>query len=447
MSASSRVPVACGVDVGSTNSKVVAIDPSGAVVARASRPTPRDAVDLSVKVDRLFDAVEEMVVEVCGEIFEVHAICVAGVGEDGVLVDERLRVLTPALTWFDPRRQDLFRALRPQLVDDETFDSETDPVRTVVGWAWARAHETAGRARSWLALTDLAACRWAARPFFSDTLASRTAAWRSSDRVWAFDRVTATLGSPELLPPVVATGEIVGALESTTLRAAGVIAADAITVAGGHDHPIAGWGVQQIVPGAILDSMGTAEVVVAQVPGLPVARGEHVDVAPGIRSDGRTLLRVEELARNVQWASQDADVAAHVRALLEGAAEPLPLWDSGYFVPGERGGGAPSYSSDAPRDPRARASAVLGALAVAGRDAVDAVSAGMPGRAEVRLAGGWVRSPGWIEIKSAVHRLRAAPILEPEVTAVGAALLAATARGWRPDAVVSLGGFTASMLG
>ena len=63
------------------------------------------------------------------------------------------------------------------------------------------------------------------------------------------------------------------------------------------------------------------------------------------------------------------------------------------------------------------------------------------------LLPGWVRSPGWIEIKSAVHGLRAAPILEPEVTAVGAALLAATARGWRPDAVVSLGGFTASMLG
>ena len=90
---------------------------------------------------------------------------------------------------------------------------------------------------------------------------------------------------------------------------------------------------------------------------------------------------------------------------------------------------------------------MLGALAVAGRDAVDAVSAGMLRRSEVRLAGGWVRSPGWIEIKTAVNGVRSTPILEPEVTAVGAALLAATARGWTPDPVLALGGFTAGLLG
>ncbi|WP_316308680.1 hypothetical protein, partial [Clavibacter michiganensis] len=80
----------------------------------------------------------------------------------------------------------------------------------------------------------------------------------------------------------------------------------------------------------------------------------------------------------------------------------------------------------------------------AGREAVDAVGVSSGG---VRLAGGWVRSPGWIEIKSAVHNTRAAPILEPEVTAVGAALLAAAARGWTPDATVALGGFSTEMLG
>lgn len=434
MRPTARVPVACGVDIGSTNAKVVALDQHGNVVARASRRTPRDVEELSIDATALLAIVEDMVREVCAGGYEVHAICAAGVGEDGLLVDAQLRPLTSALAWFDPRRQGVFRSLRPELHDDESFDAETDPVRTIVGWRWAMAQQQLPRAAfSWVALADLPGVIWAGRTFLSDTLASRTAAWRSRDRQWAADRVELTLGSTGTLPPVVATGDVVGELRSEGLRLAGVLAADAITVAGGHDHPIGGWGVDQMAPGAVLDSMGTAEVVVAQSPVAGKRRHDFVDVAPGIRSAGTTLLRVEELARNVDWASQDPEVGASIRALLAGRRRPVELFEAGYFVPGHRGGGRPAYSVDAPHDPLARASAVLGALALAGRDAIDAVRQDMPEQTEVRLAGGWVGSPGWVEIKSAVNGYQTAPILEPEVTAVGAALLAARARGWDPS--------------
>jgi len=434
-----RMPIACGVDIGSTNAKVVAIDADGTVVGRAGQPTPRDKGALSIDAYALFSAIEEMVVEVCGESLEVHAICAAGVGEDGFLVDGGLRPLTKALAWFDPRRQEIFRALRPQLHHDDTFDVDSDPVRTLVGWEWSRTRVAEGAAASWVALADLAGVYWAGRTFLSDTLASRTAAWRSGDRTWAQDRVTLTLGSADLLPPVVPTGTIVGDLNSPGMRLAGVVAADAITVAGGHDHPIGGWGVDQMEPGAVLDSMGTAEVVVAQSPLRAVSRHDYVDISPGIRSDGLTLLRVEELARNVEWASKNPEVARHIRVLLAGSVAPEPVLDSGYFVPGKRGGGAPTYSLTAPQDPRVRASAVLGALAHVGRDAIDAVRKDRAERGGVWLAGGWVRSRGWIDIKSEVNGYEATPIPEPEVTAVGAALLAAMARGWSPDPGRALG--------
>ncbi|MCW2165569.1 xylulokinase [Microbacterium hydrothermale] len=447
MTLRARLPVAVGIDVGSTNTKVVAVTADGAVVARASRPTRRAGTDLSVDAAALVLAIEDMVVEVCGDSRVIHALCVAGIGEDGVLVDGLLRPLTPALAWFDPRRHAVFEALRPDLVDDDSFDVDTDPVRSLIGWRWARAQPGVERAAAWIALTDLPAVAWTGRTFLSDTLAPRTAAWRGGDRAWDRDRVAVSLGDESLLPPVVPTGAVVGEIVSPALRAAGVMAADAIAVAGGHDHPIGGWGVQLMVPGAVLDSMGTAEVVVAQSSSARRRGDDHVDVAPGIRASGSTLLRVEELARNVQWASRDAEVGRAIRHLLIGRSAPLPLWESGWFVPGQRGGGQPSYSPDAPGDPRARASAVLGALAVAGRDAVDAVRRDVGGTAEVRMAGGWVRSPGWIALKAAVNGAPAVPILEPEVTAVGAALLAATARGWRPDPVDALGGFVSGMLG
>lgn len=432
-----------GVDIGTTNLKVVALDPEGTVVARAIRPTPREAGTSLIDAGTLVAAIEDMVVAVCGDRYLLAAICAAGMGEDGVLLDAHLAPAMPALAWFDPVRQDLFARLRPDLGPDDGLDVAADPTRTLVGWAWARRHPGFEAGGTWVALADVAATRWAERAFLSDTLAARTGAWRSADRSWDAGRLAATLGSVDLLPPVLRTGEIVGPLVAPRLRATGVVAEDALVVAGGHDHPVGGWGVDRMVPGVVLDSMGTAEVVVTQsrVP-RPVA-GVEVDTAPGILSPGVTVLRVEELARNVQWASRDPEVGAHLRELLGGRDAALPVFDAGYFLPGHRGGGTPSYAADAPRDPRLRASAVLGALAIAGREAVDAVRAGAGGAGEVRLAGGWLRSPGWVDVKAAVDGGRSTPILEPQVTAVAAALLAAEARGWTPDPGRALSGFTA----
>lgn len=437
-----RIPVACGIDIGSTNTKAIALDQDGVVVARASRPTPRDNQGLVIDARVLRESVEDLVARICGDTYVVHAVSAAGVGEDGVLVDAMMEPLTVALAWFDPRRQSIFRDIRADLSGDAVFDVDTDPARTIVGWRWARG-QSSEAPHHWLALADIVTATWTSTPFMSDTIAARTGAWRSADRAWATERVTATLGGTSLLPPVRAAGETVGSLIAPKLRNEGLASHDAIAVAGGHDHPVGAWGVAQLVPNVILDSMGTAEVVVATTPApLTDPRSPGVDLAPAIGADGVFRLRVEELARNVEWAAQDRDVARHIRGLLSGSEHSEPVLDAGYFRPGQRGGGRPSYAPDAPRDPRARASAVLGALAHAGATAIDAVAAG-DGPREVRIAGGWIRSPGWIDIKATVSGRRTAAILEPEVTAVGAALLAAHARGWSPDPMTALAGLSA----
>ncbi len=439
MRTSRRTPVACGVDVGSTNLKVVLLDRDGSVVSRASRPTPRDADALCMEGEALLSAVASLLLEACSDRFEVHGLCSAGVGEDGVLVDAGLRPLTPALAWFDPRRRGILRELRAEIESDDSFDVPDDADRTFVGWRWARQRTGSAVPASWVAAADLPAVQWSGRVFLSDTLASRTAAWRARDRSWDADRVGATLGSTSLLPPVLAGGEFVGELRSAPLLAAGAVAGDAIVVAGGHDHPVGGWAVDRMSPGDILDSMGTAEVVVAQSPLPPERRTPDVDVAPGIASAGSTLLYVVELARNVSWASQDPDVAAAIDALLNGRVAPASALHERFFWPGLRGGVAPAYALDAPRSPLERAAGVLGALARLGREGVDAVRESMQGRGDIWGAGGWVRSPGWLSIKEAVGDHRIEPIPEPEVTAVGAALLAATALGWDADPAVALG--------
>lgn len=445
MSISSRLPVVCGVDIGSTNIKAVLLSRDGDVVARVSRTTPRDDRGLSMEGGQLLDLIERMIVGACAERFEVHAVCVAGIGEDGVLVDSALRPLTPALAWFDPRRADILGELRKTIAFDNTFDASDDSGRTLVGWAWARAQHRSAPAVSWVAAADLPAVHWTRRLFLSDTLASRTGAWRAHDRSWAAERVLATLGSAELLPPVVPAGLVAGEVQSATLADAGVLAADAIAVVGGHDHPVGGWGVARMTPGAILDSMGTAEVIVGESTSPPDIRRDDIDRAPGIGHPGTTLLRVEEISRNVEWACRDREIDAIIGDLLAGHLTPEPVLQSDYFRPGRPGGGLPSYSPDTPRSPSVRAAAVLGALAHVGAESVSALrgTIGESASSRVFLAGGWARSPGWVAIKEAISQSRGAPIaepiVEPEVTAVGASLIAAAGREWDIDPARALG--------
>ncbi|ROS48901.1 FGGY family carbohydrate kinase [Frigoribacterium sp. PhB24] len=451
MTHGARTDVVCGVDVGTSNVKVIVLDRHGAVVARVVRTTPRDELGLSVDVDGLLRCIEDMIIEACSSHFSVVGVCTAGIGEDGILVDHDGHGVSAPLAWFDPRRQSIFRELSPLLGSDESFDVDSDPARTMVGWAWARSEAGAEDAAHWVALTDLPAVRWTGRPFMSESLASRTGARRSREHVWSSSRIGFTLGSVDLLPPVRPTGHLAGPLFSQRLRDEGVLGRDAVVVVGGHDHLIAGWGAEQLSAGAVLDSMGTAEVIVARPTHSTHPARRHFDIAPSIDTPGFTFLRVEELARNVQWASQDPEVAGQIQRLLHGAAPIDSILEAGHFIPGRRGGGTPAYALDAPSDSRSRATAVLGALAVAGREAVrdirPSADTDRTARSDVWLAGGWARSPGWVAIKTAVNGFSPRLITEPELTGVSAALLAATGIGWTPDAQEALQGSAGAAAG
>ncbi|MGH3640483.1 MAG: FGGY family carbohydrate kinase [Mycobacterium sp.] len=438
-SRSARSPVVCGVDIGSTNTKAIALDPRGVVVSRRRRTTPRVAAGGAVDALALLGAIEEMILEICSDSYLIHAVCVAGVGEDGVLVDDEMTPITGALAWFDPRRADVFAALSPRLAPYPNPCVGDDAARTIVGWRWAVDQPGASRARSWLALTDYASSVWTGTTFISDSLAARTAAWDGRTRRWVDDRVAASIGTAALLPPVRRAGDVIGDCVSSRLASAGVLAADAVVVAGGHDHPIGGWGVHQMDPKSILDSMGTAEVVVAQSPDADVEHGADVDVAPGIRSAGTTVLSVEELDRNVQWASRDEQVSATLESIIAGERQPDRFLHVPAFIAGARGGGTPRYTDDAPTAAISRASAVLGALARIGEHALQGVAAHLPSQPHVYAAGGWSRSPGWVTAKAAVTGRDVTVIPEPQVTATGAALLAAKAIQWDPSPSVALG--------
>lgn len=420
---------------------MVALQPSGEVVARETRPTPRGSTDTNVSVPHLLAAIENMIVTVCGDRFRLHAVSVAGIGEDSVLVDADFTLLTTALAWFDPRRTSIYQGVVDQLAPSMRTCTSDAPAHTLVGWRWATDQRLVAPSRSWLALTDCPSAIWSGTPYMSDTLAARTAAWDCRSRSWIEPRVAFSLGSTSLLPAVLRAGSTVGGFRPGSLTETGVIAPDAVIVAGGHDHPIGGWSVHSLDSGSILDSMGTAEVVVvAQSSDASITRSDNIDIAAGIVSEGTTVSSVAELSRNIEWASRDGDVGKHLAAIIAGDLEPDKyLFDDSAFRPGGRGGGEPRYADHAPSSSLSRASAVAGALARRGEQTLTFVANRSAGRPHVYAAGGWSGSPGWVRAKEAGTGRTVTVVPEPQVTATAAALLAAKAIGWQPSPSVALG--------
>ena len=79
----------CGVDIGSTNVKVILVDERARAVWTKAVPTPRvpDKSGVATDVLRLVAMIEEMIIEgwrMHGRSLPIQAIAVVGVGEDGV---------------------------------------------------------------------------------------------------------------------------------------------------------------------------------------------------------------------------------------------------------------------------------------------------------------------------------------------------------------------------
>ncbi|QTV80139.1 FGGY-family carbohydrate kinase [Microbacterium sp. NIBRBAC000506063] len=214
-----------------------------------------------------------------------------------------------------------------------------------------------------------------------------------------------------------------------------------MAVAGGHDHVVAASAVGRALPRTVVDSMGTAEVVVVQLDGFPARRPAGVDLSPGIEHSGAALFVVHELARNVDWIRRTRpDAASAIDTLLEHpTARPLPTRP--VFEFGESGGREPRWLPEAhdldPEDLAFRALVDCARVGAASITRLRALDDREP--TPIHAVGGWTRSRGWLALKSAVLGEPILALDETEATAVGVALIAGDALGWHQDAGRALG--------
>ena len=263
--------VVIGVDVGTTTTKAVAIDSSGAVVGSASSVTTWDigiSGEVQTDIDRLTDAVTGVLVETAhsvGEGTRVTGIGITGMAEVGVVVSPAGQALTAAMAWYDQRGAEELAAL-PQAFRDEFISVTGLAAKAECSFAkllWLGSHGGPSLAgKQWLNALEYIAFRLTGVRASEPSLASRTGLLdQGSIGPWAatLDLIGA---SDSFLPELVSAGTSLGPVLASAPAA---LRGAAVTVAG-HDHLVGSVGAGAIGGDDLFDSCGTADVILRTVP-------------------------------------------------------------------------------------------------------------------------------------------------------------------------------------
>lgn len=262
--------VLAGVDVGTTTCKVGLYRLDGTAVATRRRPTPPDAPALVAGVlDELRDCLGDA---------QPLAVGITGVAEGGVALDASLRPLGPLVWWHDRRAEHAARWLAGRVGRVALFRRTGVDVAAKTPLAlWLHHREELSRMRAWVGVPELVATALCGEPVTDRTLAGRSGAF--DQRAGRYDEDLLALAGvrPEQLASTRGTG---------TARA-GVLRAGTPVVVAGHDHLVAAYAAGAREPGAVVDSLGTAEAVVTVAAAPPADDAAGTGMSWNRTTDGR----------------------------------------------------------------------------------------------------------------------------------------------------------------
>ncbi|MEW5956587.1 MAG: FGGY family carbohydrate kinase [Chloroflexota bacterium] len=454
--------ITLGLDLGTTNCKVLALDTQGQQVASATAPTPvhprsTDPSSPEYEAIALWELSGRLIREVLAQLTpeqRVAGLAVTSMAEAGVLLDAAGQALFPILTWHDRRTQPWRAWWGARLTQAEIYGITglpLDHIYSVNKILWQRDFDpfTFARAQTWLCLADWITFCLTGERATSFSQASRTMLFDIRGRAWSDDLLRLAGLAPALMPPALPSGQIVGRVTAGAAGATGLPAGTPV-VSGGHDHICAALAAGVVAPGPVLDSAGTAEAILFPLD-APILTKTAADA--GVCCGHHTVRDRYYLVGGVMsgavtgWLGRllAGDASAATLAGLMDEAMAAPLMANGvWFLPYLGGSGPPD------RDPAAwgawlglrlkhsRADlmrAAMEGLAFAVRYLLEGLQ-GVTGSpiTELRAVGGGSRHPWWQSLKADVLGLPVETPAVTDVTAQGAALLAGIGVGLYRDA-------------
>ncbi|HEY3269093.1 MAG TPA: FGGY family carbohydrate kinase [Armatimonadota bacterium] len=442
-----------GIDAGTTHLKAGLFRLDGECVHVARRPTPTtwepdgcshhapEAIWQAVA-----DAIAEVMAHSDGE--PVDAVGIAGMAETGLLMDRATGVpRCPFLPWFDsasaPQAGLLARADDPveRFLKAGMRPSPKVGLSKILQMKDRDARLLDGAA--WLSVPSFIAWKLTGAFATDPSLAARTYAFRLDRREWDTDWIDSLGVSPALFPDILPSGQQAGRVSPAAEASTRVRAGTPVAVSG-HDHVCAALAVGILHPGAVLDSMGTAETLVGAMAVRPLCPEDH---ASGLAFGCHVVLDrmfwmggISSSGASVEWLRCQLDdrpmTYEALAALLEGLT---PGPGDLLFFPYLRGSGAPWPDARMRGafvgidDSHTRAHlfrAVLEGTAyeveAMRRSAETAMGAST---SRVSVVGGGAMNAAWMQIKADVAGCALDVPALNEAAALGAALCAAIGQG------------------
>jgi sugar (pentulose or hexulose) kinase len=446
------------IDVGTSETRVSAVSPTGTVVAAAvvggrARVSGDEAV---LDPEELWADLSSLIREVVERAGQPLALCVASqLGT--VLVDEGLTAVGPAFLWQD-RRAALEAAELAETLDGLDSSVAGRPATaelTAARVRWVARHRRDDWARTrWiLSLKDYVVTRLTGTPVTDPTSASYTLLYDVHSRTWSADLSAAAGVSVDRLPQVVAGHNLGGAVSTRDGVNTGLEPGVPVAV-GGPDGTVGVLGSGAVTSDITADVAGTTDVLLhtTSSPTPDPSRRSILNafLLPGLWTSGgptgMTGGAIAWLCRMLGFASVDtaySELGAAVARVEPGAGgvlfhtalsgERFPTWST------DRKGSLMGLRPDHTAAHLLRSAEEGAAFTV--RDGLEALAElGLP-IAEVRISGGAARRPEILQLRANVWRRPVVGVATPEATTVGAGILAAVCAGVHPtvaDAVAAM---------
>jgi xylulokinase len=444
-----------GIDVSTTATKAVLVDPSGGVRGVASseyavaRPQPLwSEQDPALWWEAAQSAIRAALAEAGAAGSDVEAVGLTGQMHGAVLLDASGSVLRPAILWNDQRTAAECDEIRERVGPERLIAiSGNDALTgfTAPKLLWVRRHEPEvwGRVAHVLLPKDYLRYRLTGDYAVDKADGSGTILFDLAARTWSAELLADLALDPGWFPPTFEGPEVTGALSPAAAAATGLVQGTPV-VAGGGDQAANGVGVGAISEGTVALSLGTSGVIFAAThEPLRDAQGRVHAFCHAVPGRWHLMSVMLSAAGSLRWF-RDALAPGEEFGDLAGSAAGVQAASDGlFFLPylsGERSPHPDPLARGAfvglslQHDRRHLARAVLEGVAFGLRDGLDLmIAAGMPQAGQIRASGGGLASETWRQILADVLQADLVTTSTTEGAAFGAAVLAAVGSGWFDD--------------
>lgn len=447
--------LAIGIDVGTQSVRALLTDQSGRNLACVRRATPTNRIDDNIAEydpDALWGCVVDLLRELAQHISNgqtVVGISCASIGESCVLLGTDGEPLAPALAWFDRRTEPDGQYVSNTIGVDRLFQITgypPDHTLTLCKLLWHRRTqpELFADVKMFLPISPWILFKLCGVAAVDPSLASRTLCLDVHSGTWSAELLDAFDLDFGLFPPIAPSATPLGPVLPHVLKQTGLRGSPIVSV-GAQDHISGGFAAGVTRPEIFLDSLGTSEALLVTLdqPALTSHSRALGFVQTTVGLDTSFFLIGSGLNRSggaIEWAFKTlAPDISREKLISEAMVEP-PGSGGLIFVPNLAGSSAPHpHADDAGAfigitEATRRGSLLRAVIEGVAMEAhfVSSALFDLPGVRrpdQFRLIGGGTRNPLLLEIKASVFGETLVVCDEPEMTAVGAAIVAGVGAG------------------